>query len=51
MKKIFWRVLIYFGVVLIAFTILIGLLKAKKEIEDLLSAYRHLVVCSAGNYK
>lgn len=40
MKKIFWRVLIYFGVVLIAFTILIGLLFTRFNRTNIVSAYK-----------
>lgn len=40
MKKIFWRVLVYFGVVLIAFTILIGLQFTKFNRTNIISTYK-----------
>lgn len=40
MKKIFWRVLVYFGVVLIAFTILIGLLFTRFNRTNIVGAYK-----------
>lgn len=40
MKKIFWRVLVYFGVVLIAFTVLIGLLFTRFNRSNIVGAYK-----------
>lgn len=39
-KKIFWRVLVYFGVVIFAFTILIGLLFTKLNRSNIIGAYQ-----------
>ncbi|MCH5251405.1 MAG: HAMP domain-containing histidine kinase [Lachnospiraceae bacterium] len=40
MKKIFWRVLIYFGVVLIVFTVFIGLIFTKFNRSNIVGAYK-----------
>lgn len=40
MKKIFWRVLVYFGVVIFAFTMLIGLLFTKLNRSNIIGAYQ-----------
>lgn len=40
MKKIFWRVLVYFSVVLIVFSILIGLLFTRFNRTNIISAYK-----------
>ncbi len=40
MKKIFWRVLVYFGVVLIVFTVLIGLMFTRFNRTNIVGAYK-----------
>lgn len=40
MKKIFWRVLVYFGVVLLVFTILIGLMFTRFNRTNFVGAYK-----------
>lgn len=40
MKKIFWRVLVYFGVVLLVFTILIGLMFTRFNRTNIVGAYK-----------
>ena len=40
MKKIFWRVLIYFGVVLVVFTVFIGLIFTKFNRSNIVGAYK-----------
>lgn len=40
MKKIFWRVLVYFGVVLTVFTILVGLLFTRFNRTNIVGAYK-----------
>lgn len=49
MKKIFWRVLIYFGVVIFAFTILIGLLFTKMNRTNIVGAYQNQLYRLARN--
>lgn len=41
MKKIYWRVFVYFGVVLIAFTALIGLLFTRFNRRNIIGAYKN----------
>ena len=40
MKKIFWRVLIYFSVVLLVFTVLIGLMFTRFNRTNIVGAYK-----------
>ena len=40
MKKIFWRVFVYFGVVLVVFTILIGLMFTRFNRTNIVGAYK-----------
>lgn len=40
MKKIFWRVLVYFGVVLLVFTVLIGLMFTRFNRTNIVGAYK-----------
>lgn len=40
MKRIFWRVLVYFGVVLVAFSVLIGLLFTRFNRSNIVGAYK-----------
>ena len=40
MKKIFWRVLVYFGVVLIVFTLLIGMLFTRFNRTNIIKTYK-----------
>lgn len=40
MKKIFWRVVVYFGVVLLVFTILIGLMFTRFNRTNIVGAYK-----------
>ena len=40
MKKIYWRVFVYFGMVLMAFSVLIGLMFTRFNRTNIVGAYR-----------
>ena len=40
MKKIFWRVFVYFGLVLLLFSVLIGLMFTRFNSTNIVGAYK-----------